>query len=169
MVTTHRPVFKEVGTTKVRPVFDASAHEKGFPALNQYLETGPNQIELIPNSILRFRKHKIDVIADVFRAFLHIEINKQHRDFLRFLWYRSNRLIIFRHLRVVFGLTCSPFIMAALFELIFINACKAISEKAAHWSLEILEKFENSFYVDNCATSVKNRDELNKFCKNPRQ
>lgn len=28
----HRPILKEASTTKVRPVFDASAHEKGFPA-----------------------------------------------------------------------------------------------------------------------------------------
>ena len=30
----HRPVVKEESTTKIRPVFDASAREKSFPAVN---------------------------------------------------------------------------------------------------------------------------------------
>ena len=33
----HRPVVKESGTTRVRPVFDASARERGQPSLNQCL------------------------------------------------------------------------------------------------------------------------------------
>ena len=32
----HRPVFKSYGSTKIRPVFDASAQKKGYPSLNQY-------------------------------------------------------------------------------------------------------------------------------------
>ena len=50
----HRPVVKKEGTTKIRPVFDASAKVKESPSLNQCLETGPNLIEFIPALLHRF-------------------------------------------------------------------------------------------------------------------
>lgn len=51
----HRPVIKErSSTTKVRPVFDASAHVKNQPSLNACLERGPNLIELISSILARF-------------------------------------------------------------------------------------------------------------------
>ncbi|GFV90459.1 uncharacterized protein TNCV_50341 [Trichonephila clavipes] len=43
----HRPVIKENSTSKIRPVFDASARTKGSPSLNDCLEKGPNFIEEI--------------------------------------------------------------------------------------------------------------------------
>lgn len=52
----HRPVIKKEGTTKIRPVFDASAKSKYSPSLNQCLETGPNLIELIPALLSVSRK-----------------------------------------------------------------------------------------------------------------
>ena len=75
----HRPVVKS--ETKIRPVFDTSASEKGFPSLNQYFETGPHLIVLIPTTLLRFREHDIGVVADIRRAFLQIEVNQKERDF----------------------------------------------------------------------------------------
>ncbi|GFT11597.1 uncharacterized protein TNCV_4356351 [Trichonephila clavipes] len=46
----HRPVIKlDSQTTKIRPVFDASASEKGKPSLNECLLKGTNLIELIPD------------------------------------------------------------------------------------------------------------------------
>ena len=70
----HRPVVKEGGTTRVRPVFDASAKERGQPSLNQCLEKGMNQIEIIPTLLLRFRLHRIGIIADIRKAFLQISL-----------------------------------------------------------------------------------------------
>lgn len=81
----HHDVVKMESTTKIRPVFDASANVKGYPSLNQCLEKGPNLIELIPTVLLRFRENDIAVIADIRKAFLQIEINKKYRDFLPFI------------------------------------------------------------------------------------
>lgn len=80
----HRPVFEQNSKTKIRPVFHASAHETGLPSLNQCLETGPNLLELIPSSVLKFRENEIGVIAYDRKAFLQIEINEVHQNFLRF-------------------------------------------------------------------------------------
>lgn len=65
----HRHVIKENSTTRIRPVFDASAIEKNGLSLNQCLETGPNLIEQIPNILLRFRQHRIGIISDIRKAF----------------------------------------------------------------------------------------------------
>jgi hypothetical protein len=78
--------MKEGGTTRVRPVFDASAKERGRPSLNQCLEKGLNPIEIIPTLLLRFRLHRIGIIADIRKAFLQIGLCQEDRDFLRFLW-----------------------------------------------------------------------------------
>ncbi|GFW58939.1 uncharacterized protein TNCV_4735931 [Trichonephila clavipes] len=52
----HRPVIKlDSQTTKIRPVFDALASEKGKPSLNECLLKGTNLIELIPDILDRFR------------------------------------------------------------------------------------------------------------------
>ncbi|GFW22875.1 uncharacterized protein TNCV_2380901 [Trichonephila clavipes] len=52
----HRTVIKlDSQTTKIRPVFDASASEKGKPSLKECLLKGTNLIELIPDILDRFR------------------------------------------------------------------------------------------------------------------
>ncbi|XP_012232191.2 uncharacterized protein [Linepithema humile] len=81
----HRPVIKRKRTTKIRPVFDASAESSDSPSLNQCLETGPNLIELIPTLLHRFCERKVGVTADIAKAFLQINISSSERDVLRFL------------------------------------------------------------------------------------
>ena len=166
----HRHVVKPESTTKIRPVFDASASEKGFPSLNQCLEKGPNLIELVTTSLLRFREFNVAVVADIRRAFLQIEINQKDRDFLRFLWFVEGKLRTFRHKRVVFGLTCSPFLLEAVIELHLSNVLRDISEKSnARWSEEIVSKLLKAFYVDNCTTSVASIKELPEFISQARE
>ena len=111
----HRPVFKESSsTTKVRPVFDASCKVKGYPSLNDCLEKGPNLMELIPSVLLRFRENAIGVTSDIRKAFLQISVRSEDRDFLRFLWWENGKRVSYRHRRVVFGVNCSPFLLAAV-------------------------------------------------------
>ncbi|GFY28737.1 integrase catalytic domain-containing protein [Trichonephila clavipes] len=78
----HRPVIKENSTSKIRPVFDASARTKGSPSLNDCLEKGPNFIEVIPTILNRFRKYKIGVISDIEKAFLQIGFLSDIQSFL---------------------------------------------------------------------------------------
>ena len=148
-------------TTEIRPIFYASAAEKGTPSLNNCLGKGPNLIELIPAALLRFREHEIAVLADIRKAFLQIEINEKDRDFLRFLWFIDGELRSFRHKRVVFGLTCSPFLLGAVIELHISNILRDITNDKR--TTKIMEKLSKSFYVDNCLTSVRSTEELDFF------
>ncbi|KAF2890893.1 hypothetical protein ILUMI_15280, partial [Ignelater luminosus] len=97
----HRPVVKEHSSTKIKPVFDASAREKDRPSLNHCLEKGVNLIELIPTILLRFRDQKIGVVSDIHKGFLQISLHEADRGFLRFLWVNADGdEIIYRHKRV---------------------------------------------------------------------
>ncbi|GBM14500.1 hypothetical protein AVEN_145157-1 [Araneus ventricosus] len=68
----HHHVVKENSTTRIRPVFDALAKQKGSPSLNDCLEKGLNLIELIPSILHRFRMNRIGVSADIRKAFLQM-------------------------------------------------------------------------------------------------
>ncbi|GFX27936.1 integrase catalytic domain-containing protein [Trichonephila clavipes] len=79
-------------------------------------------------------------------------------NFLCFLWWEggnSERAVIYRHRRVVFGVSCSPFLLAAVLNHHFKQAPEHL-EKAA-------EKLKDSMYVDNCVASVDSSEELESF------
>ncbi|KRZ46906.1 hypothetical protein T02_4085, partial [Trichinella nativa] len=79
-------VFKTDQTsTKCRIVFDASAHFRRT-SLNRQLEAGPSLQSDLVKILLRFRRHRIGVQADVSRMFLQIGLHKEDRDVTRFLW-----------------------------------------------------------------------------------
>ena len=161
----HRHVIKENSTTVIRPVFDASAKESPCPALNECLEKGPNLIEYIPSILSRFREGSIGIISDIRKAFLQISVHIKDRDYMRFLWLDEHGdVVFFRHCRVVFGVCCSPFILAAVLNLHLNNTLQQLKERSINnFSKERISKLLSSFYVDNCVTSVNSEDELNSF------
>lgn len=99
--------------------FDASAKEKNKPSLKDWLKKGENVIELIPSILNRFRLHKYyGEVADIEKAFLQIGVHTDDRDFLRFLWIDDkNQLIVDRHVRGVFRVNYSPFMLSAIIRL----------------------------------------------------
>ncbi|GBN83655.1 hypothetical protein AVEN_59351-1, partial [Araneus ventricosus] len=152
----HHPVFKpESLTTQIRPVFDASSKTGRAPSLNDCLFSGPNLIEQIPLVLLRFRENAIGVTSDIKRAFLQIELREPDRDFLRFLWWENEKIQEFRHNRVVFGVTCSPYLLGAVLGYHLSHVPKELKEMA--------NKLQKALYVDNCVTSVSDNNELNEF------
>jgi hypothetical protein len=154
----HHPVFKESRTTPVRPVFDASCKSKGQPSLNDCLYTGPNLNELIVSVLHRFRKNKVGVLADIRKAFLMISIKAEDRDYQRFLWWNPKdreKIQVLRHTRVVFGVTSSPFLLAAVLELHLSNCCGEKRQTA--------ENLLKCMYVDNLGASVSSIQEYEVF------
>lgn len=154
----HRPVFKESTTTPVRPVFDASCKVGHNPSLNETLHKGPNLLELIPSLLLRFRENAIGVTADIRKAFQMVEVREEDQDYQKFLWWEDTtcqNIKVYKHLRVVFGLTCSPFLLGAVIN----HHLSKVNNEDKH----VAEKLKNSFYVDNCVASVNNVQEYEDF------
>ncbi|GFX03241.1 integrase catalytic domain-containing protein [Trichonephila clavipes] len=154
----HRPVFKENSLARICPVFDGSAHHGKSCSLNDLVEKRPNLIEMIRAILNRFRLGKIGVLSDIRKAFLRISLHEDDMNFLRFLWWEggnSEKAVIYRHRRVVFGVSCSPFLLAAVLNHHFKQAPEHL-EKAA-------EKLIDSMFVDNCVASVDSSEELESF------
>ena len=100
----HRPVVKESSTTtNVRPVFDASAPCRNGVSLNDCMEAGLNLIPSLPEILIRFRRWKVALTADITKAFLQIKIKESDRDVSRFLWDANGVVRIMRFTRVPFG------------------------------------------------------------------
>ncbi|WKY08755.1 hypothetical protein Q1695_007907 [Nippostrongylus brasiliensis] len=106
-------------TTKIRVVFDASAHIKDSPSLNEVLYQGPVLLPMLFDMLLRFRTGRIALISDVEKAFLQVRLHHEDKDATRCLWVRDpskplsdHNLVTYRITRVTFGLNCSPFLLA---------------------------------------------------------
>ena len=109
----HNAVVKN---EKVRIVFDGSANLNG-PSFIDSLYNGPCLLTCIYDIVLHFRLFPIGITADIRQAFLNIMVFEEQGDFQRFLWRDSNHdLITYRFLRILFGLTSSPFLLNGTFR-----------------------------------------------------
>ncbi|CAL1299199.1 unnamed protein product [Larinioides sclopetarius] len=150
-VSTNNPVFylphqviikKESLTTKLRIVFDASAHEVGQFSLNdclfQEVNLNPNIFDLLTS----FRLNKIAVLNDVEKAFPQISLAPGDKDVVRFLVASDkNDFKVYRFNRVIFGVNASPFLLAA--------TIKTHIEKYVEQYPDTIRILDESFYVDD--------------------
>ncbi|KAI5181998.1 hypothetical protein NEOKW01_2140, partial [Nematocida sp. AWRm80] len=118
----HQAVIKpDSATTKVRPVFDASAKiNQNETSLNDALYKGPKMLPDLAGILLRLRCHKFIACGDIQKAFHQIHVHPDDRDVLRFLWLRDiskpptkDNVSHFRFRGVPFGLNLSPFLLNA--------------------------------------------------------
>ena len=118
----HHGVKKDSASTPLRVVFNASSKSKnGEGSLNDCLLTGPNLIQKLVDTLLKFRVGRYGYTADISKAFLRVGLKEEDRDFTRFLWKVNpedinSRTITFRFKAVLFGATCSPFLLQATLD-----------------------------------------------------
>ena len=166
----HRPVVRtDKTTTKVRCVFDASSKTVG-PSLNDCLYPGPSLTETLFGVLLRFRTYKVAFISDIQKAFLQILLNTEHRDYVRFLWFRDlnnidfhdlndAEMAVYRMCRVLFGVTSSPFLLSAT---IIEHVKKLTNYLFSH-------KLLKSLHVDDLCSGGDNILEVDEFYDLSRQ
>ncbi|XP_066973185.1 uncharacterized protein [Macrobrachium rosenbergii] len=71
----YRPVVREASiSTKIRPVFDGSSRGSNGVSLNDCLESGPSLNPDLVEVLLRFRRWKVALTADITKAFLQIKV-----------------------------------------------------------------------------------------------
>lgn len=120
----HRPVIDDRRTTtKIRMVFDASVSSNG-PSLNECLHPGPSLTSSLYGTLLRFCSFNYAVVTDIKQAFLQINLDESHRNYVRFIWFKdannvnfeqfeNNPLVEYRLCRVLFDVNSSPFLLSA--------------------------------------------------------
>mgnify|MGYP000051854145 CR=1 FL=1 len=150
----HRPVVKETSaSTKVRPVFNASAKDGNGLSLNDCLATGPKLIPSLIEILIRFRRWRIALAADIQKAFLQIGIRKEDQDVHRFLWEVGNKVRVMRFVRVPFGNKSSPFILNATIKY-HLSQCEPS---------KVVSELEENLYVDDFLTGADEEAEATRM------
>lgn len=145
-VMPHHEVYRSSSTTsQVRIVYDASSKQGDLKSLNDCLNSGDNLYPNLTNMIIKFREHKIAFCADVARAFLQIEVPVKDRKYLCFIYFKNcdknEPLILYRFTRHCFGVTCSPFVLAA--------TIKCHIKKLENLNPLAFQMLNNNLYVDD--------------------
>jgi hypothetical protein len=135
----HRPVVRDSISTKIRPVFDASAKDVNGLSLNKLMEKGPNLIPNLCQILIRFRRWPVALVADIRKAFLQILVRKEDRDVHRFLWSLDGSVRIMRIVRVPFGNRSSPFLLNATIKY-HLNRYE---------TSHVISELKHNFYVDD--------------------
>jgi hypothetical protein len=112
----HFPVVKmQKETTKIRPVFDCAA-KRGGVCLNDFLTQGPQVMNELVTLMHRFQRYNYAMTGDIKEMFLQVVVPEEDRDYLRFLIYKEDQLLISRLKVHLFRKTDSPCVaMMAVF------------------------------------------------------
>ena len=87
----HFDIYHPKKQDQIRIVFDCSAVFQD-QSLNKHLLQGPDMMNGLVGVLSRFRKEEIAVTCDIEQMFHSFHVNPEHRDFLRFLWFKDNDL-----------------------------------------------------------------------------
>jgi hypothetical protein len=133
-------------TTKIRPVFDASARNQDGISLNSEILTTPVALPPLTGVLNRFRSNKIALTADISKMFLRIHVPEDQIKYQRFLCrFDSSEPI--RHAAITktcFGRADSPFNASKA----VILHCEAMKDRYPRATSELTR----NLYVDDLLT-----------------
>ena len=131
---------------EIRCVFDSSAQCDGL-SLNNVLLQGPDMTNNLLGILLRFRREVIATAADIQQMFYSFRVHKEHRNFLRFMWYEENdpekSFIQYRMCVHVFGNSPSPAV-----------ATYGLRRTVENSNTDVNKFVNKDFYVDDALTSL---------------
>ncbi|KAK2903743.1 hypothetical protein Q8A73_010400 [Channa argus] len=130
---------------QIRVVFDSSAQYQSI-SLNDVLLKGPDLNNSLLGVLLRFRKEPVAITADIEQMFHSFIVRKDHRNFLRFLWFRDNDtagdIVEYRMKVHVFGNSPSPAIAMYGLRRAALHGGQEFGSDARHF-------VDRDFYVDD--------------------
>ena len=163
----HMPVYKpERETTKIRIVYLSNLAEKLNSGVshNNALLPGPSLNTKLLISLILARFDRYVLIFDIKKAFLSIQLRPEDQNKLLCWWYKdamNNDFtpIIYRNLRLTFGLRPSPCIlMLALYKILIIDVNDDDTS-----TISLKRQIYNNMYMDNGIISSNNLDLLKSY------
>ncbi len=143
-------------STKVRPVFDASAKSSNGKALNDIYLVGPNLYPLILDILLKFRVKPVAIAADISKMYREVWLQDEDKDYHRlFIRAKNGELLQARMKRLTFGVRPSPFVATSVIR----HHAKLNATQYPEASEAILA----NFYVDDYLASVDTVEEADKL------
>ncbi|MEL6844726.1 MAG: hypothetical protein AAFP02_16065, partial [Bacteroidota bacterium] len=134
-------VYSEKKPGQARVVFDSSSKYENI-SLNDVLLKGPDLTNNLLGVLLRFRLEAVAVTADVDQMFHNFRVNPEHRNFLKFFWFKDNNpelgLAEYRMCVHVFGNTPSPAV-----------ATYGLRKSVENADPDVMEFVCRNFYVDD--------------------
>ena len=150
----HHCVKKNSATTPIRVVYDCSCRQsRSDPSLNDCLSQCPDFLNNLCSILLRFHTHNFGVSTDIEKAFLHIYLHEQDRNFTRFFWLANPKdphsdLQVYRFRTVLFGAVSSPFILYA-----------TLYHHLQQYNTPLSQDIQQNLYVDNVISGGKTEAE----------
>ena len=146
----HFGVYHPQKPQKIRVVFDSAAETAGI-SLNKILLSGPDLTNNLLGILIRFRQQPVAFMADIEQMFHSFLVREDHRDLLRFFWYKDNdpdgELIEYRMKVHVFGNTSSPAVATYCLR-------KTAEVGEQEFGSDAKNFVDNNFYVDDGLKSV---------------
>ncbi|XP_031632584.1 uncharacterized protein LOC116346586, partial [Contarinia nasturtii] len=155
----HHAVFKDSSTTKLRTVFNASQKTSNGKSFNEQVAVGKISQPKIFNLLMRWRKYKIAVVADIEKMYKQIRIADDQQKYQMILWRNNPSETIGEYAltTVTFGVTQSPFVAIRVLK----QLAHEIAEKYPLAAKAILE----SFYMDDFSGGADTVEEASEVCR----
>ena len=146
----HHGVYHAKKPDKLRVVFDCSAGYQN-QSLNQLLLQGPDLTNNLTGVLCRFRQEPVALVCDIEGMFHQVKVNVEHRNFLRFLWWKDSNLeeelVDYRMTVHLFGATSSPSVANFALK-------TTANDYERKWGKEAADFVRDEFYVDDGLKSV---------------
>nr|CAB3263162.1 uncharacterized protein LOC104265735 [Phallusia mammillata] len=155
----HHPVVHPQKPGKVRVVFDCAARYHNI-SLNDQLLQGPDLLNSLFGTLVRFRQEPVAFVADVEAMFHQVKVDPIDASALRFVWWPEGDLsrepVDYQMLVHIFGAASSPCCAGYCLQ-------KTAEDNKEKFSSEAVSTVKQNFYVDDCLKSVRNEDDAIKL------
>lgn len=144
---------------KPRVVYDASCATNTGISLNDIQMLGPKLQLDLHLTLMRFRRHKVGVCADIKRMFNQVRLNEEQWDCQRMFWREKpeDELEEFWITVVTFGLASSPHLA--------VRCVMQAAREARREYPEAAKVLEKDMYMDDCVTGADSVEQAIKIGK----
>ncbi|XP_036340711.1 uncharacterized protein LOC118750083 [Rhagoletis pomonella] len=142
-------------TSKFRVVFNASAPTSTGVSLNDIQLVGPALQDSLGSILLRFRRFRVAITADIEKIFRQVLVTPEHRDYQRIIWCESpaDEIRVYRLKTITYGMACSPYnAVRTLQQCAYDNYGSVPDRRQADVARDAIL---TSFYVDDFLTSCE--------------